>query len=190
MLKVLTNIFKSRVFYSSPSLLSTNKININLENTIKFSTLNNTAGVNILYAPTNFGKTISTINVLKELYFEKKIDNCIILDCSTFKNKLSEEIRINVWNIMNSKNNNSYAYFTLSKLFSEKNIRSVLVLDHLEKLYEKNYSEFEIKNMLSCMAHDAVLNNTYIVQVNINDNQKYEELLKINNGQKISKVLY
>ena len=158
--------------------------NSNLESIIKVVTVNRTAGVNILFLPPNTGKTLSTFCAMKSLHEHNKIGHCIIMNCSHFSLSLRDEVRNNIWKRINIINNEHPTPFTFSELFSDTTKRAVIVFDQFESIYDNNNHQ-EIEAMILCMAHNANRTNTYTVQININDDQKYRDLLKLNGGQKL-----
>ena len=113
--------------------------------------------------------------LIEKLLYNNKIGHCIILDCSKFKLTLSEEIKNNVWDEVNALHNNKYVFYTLSILFNGNKNRSIVVFDNFDNIID-NYNTLEINKMLSCMSHDSLRNNNYIVQLNINDRKKYNNL--------------
>jgi len=182
--KVFNLLSRRQFIYSIIQNVTTEPRNIKLEFIMK-SIAFSTAGVNVLNIKNIEDATKSTFFAMKELFDTKQIDHCIILDCENFKNELSEEIYEKIWKkIDNNPLGAKYCSMSLSGLFNNRECRSLIVFDKFDSLYGV-YNKRQIHAMIYIMAHDAVRSNLYTVQVNQLDKSKYDELIKINQGQKV-----
>jgi hypothetical protein len=183
--RVLNSFYKRQFVHPT---ISAGTRNTELENIMKDVAVITTAGVNVFNIKYIDDASKSTFFAMKELFDTKKIDHCIILDCENFTNDLSKEIHDKIWKKINiNLDRENYSAMRLSRLFNNNECRSIIVFDKFDSLYY-TYDKQQVHNMIYAMAHDAAGTNLYTVQVNQYDKSKYEELIKINKGQKVKGI--
>ena len=157
--------------------------NLELEKIIQDHIMIYTSGVHVLYLPKNTQKTQSTYYALQDLFIKKEINDCFIYDCSTFTIDYQKEI---INHIATTKN---ISVQMPSIMFNfNNNKRSIIVLDQFESLIDK-YNINDINTLILSLAHNAVRSNKYQVLININNEKYCNNLLLLNGGQKITKIL-